>query len=173
MPVSQAAEGRESVSHRVRLHGVSDGRNLLALTAGDVSVRERRRMVRDEDRRFRVIFDGAPRGMLGYRREELRAKCLRDLMHPDDAEKEQQLFQQLAEGKRTSYERELGYRGCDSATAWVRLNVSLVRGADGKPQFAMGMTEHVTERKRAALIQQLMVISRQQVIEPAANSLPE
>jgi two-component system, cell cycle sensor histidine kinase and response regulator CckA len=146
----------------------SDGREFLALTARDVSVRERRRVLRDEDRRFRVIFDAAPMGivqcdmegrvletnpalqhMLGYTGEEVRQMHLGDFTHPDDAAKNQELFEQLAAGKRDSYELELRYRGKDASTRWVRLNVSLVRGVDRRPQFAIGMTEDVTERKRA------------------------
>ena len=72
-----------------------------------------------------------------------------DFTHPDDLAKDQELFQQLVAGKRDSYELELRYLGKDSSTGWVRLNVSLVRGVDGKPQFAIGMTEDITERQRA------------------------
>ena len=53
------------------------------------------------------------------------------------------------EGKRESYELEARYAGKSSASGWVRLTVSLVRGVDGKPQFAIGMTEDITERKLA------------------------
>jgi len=146
----------------------SGGREFLVLTARDVSVRERRRVLRDEDRRFRVIFDSAPMGivqcdmegrvletnpaiqrMLGYTGEQLRGMHFRDFTHPDDLAKDQELFQQLVAGKRDSYELELRYLGKDSSTGWVRLNVSLVRGVDGKPQFAIGMTEDITERQRA------------------------
>jgi two-component system, cell cycle sensor histidine kinase and response regulator CckA len=144
------------------------GREFLVLTVRDVSVRERRRMVRDEDRRFRTIFDGAPMGivqcdmegrvqetnpavqhMLGYSGEELRGMHFRDFTHPEDIAKDVELFQELVDGKRESYELEVRYLGKSAATGWVRLTVSLVRGTDRKPQFAIGMTEDITERKRA------------------------
>lgn len=73
----------------------------------------------------------------------------REFTHPDDVEKDQQLFQQLIGGKCDSYELELRYLGKAKATGWVRLTVSLVRGVDSRPQFAVGMTEDITERKRA------------------------
>src|SRR5262245_44481473 len=39
-------------------------RDLQFITVRDVTVRERRRMVRDGDARFRVIFEAAPMGIL-------------------------------------------------------------------------------------------------------------
>jgi two-component system, cell cycle sensor histidine kinase and response regulator CckA len=146
----------------------SKGREFLVLMVRDVTVRERRRVLRDENRRFRTIFDAAPMGivqcdmegrvletnpalqrMLGYSPEELRGMHFRDFTDPEDFEKDLQLFQELAGGKRESYELELRYLGKSAATGWVRLTVSLVRGVNGRPQFAIGMTEDITERKRA------------------------
>ena len=143
-------------------------RKFTVVTIRDVTVRERRRMVRDEDRRFRTIFDAAPMGilqcdmdghvlesnpalqrMLGYSREELRGMHFRDFTHSEDVQKDLDLFQELVDGKRESYELELRYLGKSGATGWVRLTVSLIRGVDRKPQFAIGMTEDITERKRA------------------------
>jgi len=143
-------------------------RNFTVVTIRDVTVRERRRMVRDGDRRFQTIFDAAPMGivqcdmegrvletnpavqrMLRYSREELRGMHFRDFTHSEDVQKDLELFQELVDGKRESYELELRYLGKAAATGWVRLTVSLIRGVDRKPQFAIGMTEDITERKRA------------------------
>jgi two-component system, cell cycle sensor histidine kinase and response regulator CckA len=143
-------------------------RNFTVVTIRDVTIRERRRMVRDEDRRFRIIFDAAPMGivqcdldgrvletnpaaqqLLGYSRDELRGMHFRDFTHSEDVQKDLDLFQELVEGKRESYELELRYLGKSGVTGWVRLTVSLIRGVDRKPQFAIGMTEDITERKRA------------------------
>jgi two-component system, cell cycle sensor histidine kinase and response regulator CckA len=154
----------ESTCSAFRAHG----REFLLVTIRDVSVRERRRMVRDGDRRFRTIFDGAPMGivqcdlqgrvletnpaverMLGYSRQELRGMHFRDFTHPEDVGSDLERYQELVDGKRESYELELRYLGNSAVTGWVRLTVSLVRGVDGQPQFAIGMTEEITERKRA------------------------
>jgi two-component system, cell cycle sensor histidine kinase and response regulator CckA len=143
-------------------------RNFTVVTIRDVTVRERRRMVRDGDRRFQTIFDAAPMGivqcdmegrvletnpavqrMLGYSREELRGMHFREFTHSEDVQKDLELFQELVDGKLESYELELRYLGKAAATGWVRLTVSLIRGVDRKPQFAIGMTEDITERKRA------------------------
>jgi two-component system, cell cycle sensor histidine kinase and response regulator CckA len=144
------------------------GREYQLVTVRDVTVRERRRMVRDGHRRFRVIFDAAPMGilqcdlqgsvlesnpaverMLGYTRAELRGRNVHEFIHPEHVEDGARLFQELVDGKRELYELEARYIGQSSLTGWVRLTVSLVRGVDGGPQFAIGMTEEVTQRKRA------------------------
>jgi len=143
-------------------------RRLLVITIRDVSQRERRRAVRDSDRRYRAIFHAAAMGivqcdlegrvletnpaverMLGYTHEELRGMHFRDFTHPEDVGQDLRLFEELVEGKRESYELEVRYLGKGGGTGWVRLTVSVVRGPDGEPQFAIGMTEDITERKRA------------------------
>lgn len=145
-----------------------DGREFQLLTVRDVSVRERRRMVRDQDRRFRTIFEAASMGIvqcdlhgrvlesnpaiekvLGYTRVELRGMHFREFTHPEDLGRDLQLFQELVTEQREAYDIEVRYAGNGAITGWIRLHVSLIRGVDGEPQFAIGMTEDVTERKRA------------------------
>ena len=142
-------------------------RELQLITIRDVTVRERRRMVRDGHERFRVIFEAAHMGilqcdlqgmvlesnpaverMLGYTREELRGRNFHEMAHAD-GDTGARLFRELVEGKRESYELEAQYEGKSSVTGWIRLTVSLVRGVDGRPQFAIGMTEDITERRQA------------------------
>jgi two-component system cell cycle sensor histidine kinase/response regulator CckA len=146
----------------------SQGRDLVVLTVRDVGQRERRRIVRDSDRRFRTIFKAAPIGivqcshegqvletnpaverMLGYSRSEFRGTQFRDLLHPEDREKDGLLFEELAKGEREAYEHEVRYLGKGDLKGWMRLKMSLVRGCGGGPQFAIAMLEDITERKRA------------------------
>ena len=91
-------------------------REFQLITARDVTVRERRRMVRDGHRRFRVIFHAAHMGiiqcdlqgfvlesnpaverMLGYSRAELRGMNLHDFTHPEGPEGAARLFRELVE----------------------------------------------------------------------------
>ena len=144
------------------------GHELLFVAIRDVSVRERRRMVRDEDRRFRAIFQGAPTGivqfdldgrvleanpaaerMLAYSRAELRGLHFREFTHPADLENAGELFGQLAQGRRESGEVELRYVDRTAATGWARVTMSLVRGVVREPQFVIGMAEDITQRKLA------------------------
>lgn len=142
-------------------------RSFLVISLRDISQRERRRVVRDSDKRFRAIFQAAAMGviqctmdgrvvesnpaaqrMLGYSRQELRGMHFRDFTHPDDVDADLQLFEEMVEGKRDYYQIEVRYVRKDSDWGWVRLTVSLVRGPDGNPEFAIGMTEEITEYKR-------------------------
>jgi PAS domain S-box-containing protein len=144
------------------------GHDLIVLTVRDTSQRERRRVVRDSDRRFRTIFKAAPIGivqcgsdgrvletnpaverMLGYSKDEPRPVYFRDYLHPDDRETDSRLFDELARGEREVYEHDVRYVGEVGSGGWMHLKVSLVRGLRGEPQFAIAMIADITERKRA------------------------
>jgi PAS domain S-box-containing protein len=145
-----------------------DGRPMLFVSIRDVSVRERRRMVRDQDRRFRAIFDGVPTGivqcdlegrileanraaerMLGYQRAELRGLHFGQFTHPEDMAKAEELFRELVQGGKESGEAELRYLDKEAGTGWARVALSLVRDVNRAPQFVIGMAEDITERKLA------------------------
>lgn len=144
------------------------GNDLVVLTVRDVSQRERRRIVRDSDRRFRTIFQAAPIGivqrsgdgrvletnpaverMFGCSRSEFRARQFRDFLELEDREKDSALFEELASGVREVYEHDVRYVGKEKRRGWMHLKVSLVRGCGGGPQFAIAMIEDITDRKRA------------------------
>jgi two-component system cell cycle sensor histidine kinase/response regulator CckA len=144
------------------------GRDLLVISAYDVTHSERRRLVRDSDRRFRAIFDAAAMGvlqcttdgcvvesnpalerMLGYSHEELRGMHFREFTHPDDLATDLKLFGEMVAGKRDSYQMEIRCFRKDKTSGWMRLTVSLVRGPDDRPAFVIGMVEDITERKQA------------------------
>jgi PAS domain S-box-containing protein len=147
--------------------GVQD-RTFLVISLRDISQRERRRVVRESDKRFRAIFQASAMGitqctmdgrvvesnpavqrMLGYSREELRGMHFRDFTHPDDVDKEIELFQEMVAGKRDDYQIELRYTRKDGDYGWVRLTASLVRGPDANPEFAIFMSDEISEQKRA------------------------
>ena len=143
-------------------------RELLVISARDLSQPERRHIVRGSERRFRAIFDAAAIGMLecamdgrvvecnpaaermlGYTHVELRGMHFRDFTHPDDVAKDMDLFQEMVAGKRDWYQIEVRYLRKDKVAGRARLTVSLVRGPDGNPEFAIGMVEDVTEQREA------------------------
>jgi PAS domain S-box-containing protein len=140
---------------------------LLVISVRDLSQHERRRVVRDSDKRYRAMFDAAAIGilqctidgrvvesnpalqrMLGYSREELRGMHFREFTDPDDFAADLALFQDMVAGKRNDYQMELRYTGNHARSGWVRLTASLVRGPDGQPESVIGMVEDVTERKQ-------------------------
>ncbi len=159
----------------------AEGRKLLIISVRNLTQHERRRVVRESDKRYRAIFDAAAIGilqctvdgrvvesnpalqhMLGYSREELRGMHFREFTHQDDLATDQALFQEMVEGKRNYYQIELRYSGKGGINGWVRLTVSLVCGPDGRPDSVIGMVEDITERKRAE--QQLREAQKMELI---------
>ena len=86
---------------------------------------------------------------LGYTAEELVALPIEHYSEAADDIRDRELFAELVEGKRDHYELEKRYRTKNGRPVSARLAVSLVRDADGRPKFGIGMVEDTTERKRA------------------------
>jgi len=143
-------------------------RRLLVITTRDISQGERRRVSREGEARFRAIFEAAAIGighftldgkiaesnhaleqMLGYSHEQLQGMPFACITHPDDRAEDARLFSEMAAGHRDRYQLDKRYVRPDGTVVWARLNVSLVRGPGGEPQFAIKMVEDITERKRA------------------------
>jgi two-component system, cell cycle sensor histidine kinase and response regulator CckA len=143
-------------------------RRFLVITTRDISQAERRRVSRDGEARFRAIFEAAAIGighftlegnlaesnraleeMLGYSHQELQGMPFARITHSDDVEEDTRLFGEMTSGRRDRYQLEKRYLRRNGEAMWARLNVSLVRGPGGEPQFAIKMVEDITERKRA------------------------
>lgn len=143
-----------------------------ALLREDSGSLARRRAPRARDhgrQRFQAVFDNAAIGialvdmaghpmesnpalerMLGYSaEEELTSMVFTDFTHPDDAAADWELFQELIQDRRDHYQMEKRYLRKDGEQVWGRLTVSLVRDEEGEPEYAIGMVEDITERKRA------------------------
>lgn len=86
--------------------------------------------------------------MLGYSREELLTMRFVDYTHPDYVAADLKLFQELVAGKIDHYELEKLFIHKDGRLVWGRRSVALVQDSGGKPQFAIGMIEDITERKQ-------------------------
>lgn len=86
--------------------------------------------------------------LLGYSAAELAALSPGQLTHPDDAELERVLFEDLANGRRSSFALEKRNRHKDGRWVWVWLTVSLVEGED-PPRAALAHALDISERKAA------------------------
>jgi len=69
--------------------------------------------------------------------------------HPDDVQHNLELFREMMEGKRDSYQLEKRYICKDGSLLWAQVTASLERGPDGQPAFAISMIENITRRKAA------------------------
>lgn len=118
------------------------------------------------ERKFRVIFESAPVGiftlrsdqsigivnatladLLGYGAADLEGRSPRELSPAEDYEEQYRLDSQLVSGQRDSYALERTYRRKDGEIIWANLVVASIRGKDGKPLFAVGIIQDITERK--------------------------
>ncbi|MGH2838308.1 MAG: sensor histidine kinase [Thermoleophilaceae bacterium] len=84
--------------------------------------------------------------LLGYTQEELAAVSPGELTHPDDADRERVLVDELAAGKRSSYGIETRNRHKDGRWIWVWLTVSLLDTED-PPRSAVAHMLDISERK--------------------------
>jgi PAS domain S-box-containing protein len=86
--------------------------------------------------------------LLGYSADELQTFHPGELTHPDDAEAERVLYDDLASGRRTSFGLEKRNRHKDGRWIWVWLTVSLLEGED-PPRAALAHLLDISERKAA------------------------
>ncbi|HEY9599335.1 MAG TPA: PAS domain S-box protein, partial [Cyanophyceae cyanobacterium] len=123
--------------------------------------------LRHSEKRFRTIFENSSIGiavvgsntklvqtnpffqqLVGYSGEELARLDYTHITHPDDLPLEQALAQDCIAGIRDSYCLEKRYIRSDGEIIWGNLIISIVRDTDGRFQFAVGMVEDITQRKR-------------------------
>jgi diguanylate cyclase (GGDEF)-like protein/PAS domain S-box-containing protein len=116
--------------------------------------------------RFRAVFEGAAIGigmadlegnilqvngallrMFGLTEQHLRARNVKEWTHPDDAPQTWTLYEELVRGEREHYHLEKAFYRPDGTVLWTNLTVSLLRDADGNPQYQLALMEDTTERR--------------------------
>ncbi|MEU5765475.1 putative bifunctional diguanylate cyclase/phosphodiesterase [Streptomyces asoensis] len=116
--------------------------------------------------RFRAVFEGAAIGigiadldgnvlqvngallrMFGGSEQTLRGRRVQDLTHPEDAPQTWKLYDELVRGEREHYHTEKAFSRPDGTVLWTNLTVSLLRDADGEPQYSLALMEDTTERR--------------------------
>ncbi|MGW2486207.1 putative bifunctional diguanylate cyclase/phosphodiesterase [Streptomyces sp. NPDC001606] len=116
--------------------------------------------------RFRAVFEGAAIGigiadldgnvlqvneallrMFGLTDQSLRGRRVQDWTHPEDAPQTWKLYDELVNGEREHYHLEKAFNRQDGTVLWTNLTVSLLRDADGRPQYQLALMEDTTERR--------------------------
>ena len=93
------------------------------------------------------ITNSAVQKMLGYTSDELSNMIFTDFTHPDDANKNWELQQELVTGARDHYKMEKRCFRKNGEMFWGSVNVSAIRNDDGKVHSIIGVLEDITERK--------------------------
>ncbi|MEU5310369.1 EAL domain-containing protein [Streptomyces sp. NPDC021562] len=116
--------------------------------------------------RFRAVFEGAAIGigiadlegnvlqvngallrMFGGSEQMLRGRKVKEWVHPEDAPQTWRLYEELVRGEREHYHVEKAFNRSDGTVLWTNLTVSLLRDADGEPQYQLALMEDTTERR--------------------------
>ena len=125
--------------------------------------------LRESEAGFRAIFEESPFGIsvasmdgrcvaanaaladiTGYRVDEMLSRVIpAELVHPDDADAGWEMFRGMAAGQYDHYTIEQRFLHRSGEQRWLRLAMSLVRDAEGRPKNVIGMGEDITERKLA------------------------
>lgn len=87
--------------------------------------------------------------MWGYQREELINRNVFELVHPEDMARSKANAELMISGKLSNYTTQERNVRKDGSIIWINLTVSMVCDEDGKPAYALGVVEDITERKRA------------------------
>ncbi|AWZ07829.1 MULTISPECIES: EAL domain-containing protein [unclassified Streptomyces] len=116
--------------------------------------------------RFRAVFEGAAIGigiadlegnvlevndallqMFGGMDGHVRGRNVSEWGHPDDTPHVWRMYGELVRGERESYRVEKPYYRHDGTVLWTNLTVSLLRDAEGVPQYQLALMEDTTERR--------------------------
>jgi PAS domain S-box-containing protein len=102
----------------------------------------------DLDGRFRQANPALSR-MLGYSAEELTRLCYLDIVHVDDREECERQSRAVAAGEISHLQLEGRFVRKSGNLIWLRLNISPMRGRDGRVLYTLGIMEKIDERRHA------------------------
>ena len=157
--------------------------------------REREKVLRESEERFRTYFEDSllpmaitspdkgwlivnerVTAMLGYSREELKSLTWNMLMYPDDLAADERQFDRMLSGEIEGYSQEARFVRKDRAVVHTILSVRLVRRADGSPDYCLAQFQDITERRaldteRSRLEEQLRQAQKLEAVGQLAGGI--
>jgi PAS domain S-box-containing protein len=137
-------------------------------------VEEATQRLRASEERFRDIVEHAPIGvvtcdlnarpqeinpyfcqLLGMSVEQLKARSILAITHPEDRAEDSRLGMALIRGELDRYSRIKRYIGSGGQVITVRSTVSLLRDAQGQPARLLGVVEDIGEQLRLAELERI------------------
>jgi PAS domain S-box-containing protein len=132
--------------------------------------KEQDRLLKEVEQRFSLSFNNAAIGMafldrkgrfqllnkafarlLGYHAEELTGKSYLDIIHSDHRRENNQLFEELLQGKRDIFNQIKRYQRKDGTERWVQVNIAGINDQDDSKEnilvIAFDISNEVTARK--------------------------
>lgn len=116
--------------------------------------------------RFSAVFEGAAIGigiadldgnvlevndtltrMFGGLEHHVRGRRVTDWAHPEDRPHVWELYGELVRGEREHFRVEKPFYRNDGTVLWTNLTVSLLRDAEGQPEYQLALMEDTTERR--------------------------
>ncbi|HEU4588747.1 MAG TPA: PAS domain S-box protein [Gemmatimonadales bacterium] len=96
---------------------------------------------------------------LGYSRDELKQRTIRDVTHPDDIPEDEAGHRRLVAGLTPSHRMEKRFIRNDGGVVWSTVTDSLARTAQGEAEYVISVIDDITERKRTeAQLRELSVL---------------
>ena len=84
----------------------------------------------------------------GYSAAEMLQMRIPEITHPEDRQKDWEVFRRVVEGAAPDYRLEKRYVRKDGSITWVNVNMTVIRDAAGQPARTMATIEDITARKR-------------------------
>jgi PAS domain S-box-containing protein len=147
-----------------------EGNGILYVLARDITERKRAEAeLRESEVQFRTIFNVASVGIVqadsmtgeilrcnetycritGYPLSELIGVPFTELVHPEDRERDWDIFSRAARGETPGYYNEKRYIRKGGGIIWARLNAAFVRDSQGRAIRTVAVCEDITEHKQA------------------------
>ncbi|WP_245557660.1 PAS domain S-box protein [Deinococcus peraridilitoris] len=96
-----------------------------------------------------IDVNPAAAAFLGYSQAELAGMSVKDVTYPPDLNESFAALQTVISGERAAVTLEKRYVRKNREIVWSNSGVTVVRGADGEPQYLIAVISNITERKHA------------------------
>jgi PAS domain S-box-containing protein len=142
---------------------------LIAAITNITSVKRTEAALRESDTTFRAMFDVSSVGhvevepesgrflhanaavcrLLGYTEEELLARTVFDITHPDDRYRAREMLRRMIAGESAFSDLEKRCLRKDGTAVWLRVTVNVIRDASGRPLRNIAVMQSIDAHKQA------------------------